>query len=90
MLPYFQVGYSGYTLESSPELAFSCTAHILPVLAVLRPPVLLQQSQYAQHEINVLDTPSTLGTFVATPAPVLAALAAAAPLAPLVFMCHAL
>ena len=38
---------------------------ILPVLAVFRPPLLLQ---YSQHEINVLDTGSILGTFVATPA----------------------
>ena len=51
--------------EYSQYLAFSGTAHILPVLAVFRPPLLLQ---YSQHEINVLDTGSILGTFVATPA----------------------
>ena len=60
------------------------------MLAVLRPPVLLQFSQYSQHEINALDTPSILGTFVATLAAVLAALAAAAPLARLLMMCHPL
>ena len=68
----------------------SSTAHILLVLAVLRPPVLLQYSEYSQHEINVLDTPIILEAFVATRADALAALAAAAPLAPLLLMCHPL
>ena len=44
----------------------------------------------SQHEINVLDTPSILATFVATPPAALAAIAAAAPLAPLLLMCHPL
>ena len=76
--------------EYSQYLAFSGTALILPVLAVFRPPVLLQNSQYSQHEINIPDTPSILGTFVATLAATLAALAAAAPLANLLLMCHPL
>ena len=39
--------------------------------------------------MNVLDTLSILGTFVATPASALAVcLAGAAPLAPLLLMCH--
>ena len=39
-----------------------------------------------KHEINVLDTPSILGTFVATPAAALAAVAAAARLASLLLV----
>ena len=88
MLQYFQVQYSGYTL--SPR-------HNWPSV------VLLIYSQYSlyyglqyysntlstrKHEINVLDTPSILGTFVATPAAALAAVAAAARLASLLLMCH--
>ena len=71
-------------------IGFSTTAHILSVLAIFRPPVLLHYSQYSQHEINVLGTPSILGSYVATPAAALAALAAAAPLAPPLLMCHPL
>ena len=40
--------------------------------------------------INVLDTPSILGTFVATPAVALPAFAAAVPLALLLLMCRPL
>ena len=63
---------------------------VLPVLEVLRPPVLLHYSQYSQHEINVLDTPSILGKFVATPDAAFAGLGAADPLAPLLLICHVL
>ena len=38
---------SGYTLEYAQYLAFCSTAHTLPVLAVFRPPVLLQYSVLA-------------------------------------------
>ena len=69
-------------------MAFSSTAHIFPVLAVLRPLVVLQYPQDSQQEIIFLDTPSILRTFVATLAAALAALAAAAPLAPLLLVCH--
>ena len=41
-------------------------------------------------EINVLDTPSILGTYVATPAAAPAGLAAAAHLATLLLFCHPL
>ena len=70
-------------------MACSSTAHILPLLAVLRPTVLLKYSQYSQNEVKVLDTTSILETSVATPAAALAALATA-PLAHLLLICRPL
>ena len=89
MLQYFQFRYSGYTL--SPR-------HNWPSVVLLTYSQYSQNydlqyfsnTQYSQHEVNIIDTPSMIGTFVATPAAALAALAAAAPLAPLMLMCHAL
>ena len=89
MMQYFQVLYSGYTLRSRRNwpsavlLTYSQNSQNYDLQY-------FSNTQYSQHEVNIIDTPSMIGTFVATPAAALAALAAAAPLAPLMLMCHAL